>query len=139
MLKLFFFWQGEQECSYYVRTGHCKFGATCKFHHPEPVGMQGSMPQPQPQVPQIPAAVHPHTLYQSIQTPAVPSSQPYGVVVRPTYFPGHYVGSYGPALLPPGMVPFPSWAPYPVGKFENFELSLSILVWCTFIFFILIL
>ncbi|KAK1356956.1 Zinc finger CCCH domain-containing protein 32 [Heracleum sosnowskyi] len=25
---------GEPECQYYLRTGTCKFGATCKFHHP---------------------------------------------------------------------------------------------------------
>ncbi|KAI0492618.1 hypothetical protein KFK09_026894 [Dendrobium nobile] len=25
---------GEAECDYYMRTGHCKFGERCKFHHP---------------------------------------------------------------------------------------------------------
>ncbi|TVU50568.1 hypothetical protein EJB05_01945 [Eragrostis curvula] len=25
---------GQPECQYYLRTGTCKFGATCKFHHP---------------------------------------------------------------------------------------------------------
>lgn len=25
---------GQQECSYYMRTGVCKFGWQCKFHHP---------------------------------------------------------------------------------------------------------
>ncbi|KAL2465004.1 Zinc finger CCCH domain-containing protein 33 [Abeliophyllum distichum] len=25
---------GQQECQYYLKTGTCKFGATCKFHHP---------------------------------------------------------------------------------------------------------
>lgn len=25
---------GEQECAYYLKTGTCKFGAKCKFHHP---------------------------------------------------------------------------------------------------------
>nr|CAD1833325.1 unnamed protein product [Ananas comosus var. bracteatus] len=25
---------GQPECQYYMRTGDCKFGATCKYHHP---------------------------------------------------------------------------------------------------------
>ncbi|XP_010523985.1 PREDICTED: zinc finger CCCH domain-containing protein 32-like [Tarenaya hassleriana] len=25
---------GEPECQYYLRTGDCKFGLSCKFHHP---------------------------------------------------------------------------------------------------------
>ncbi|MBA0728322.1 hypothetical protein Golax_001228, partial [Gossypium laxum] len=25
---------GEPDCSYYIRTGLCRFGATCHFNHP---------------------------------------------------------------------------------------------------------
>lgn len=25
---------GQPECQYYLRTGDCKFGPTCKYHHP---------------------------------------------------------------------------------------------------------
>lgn len=25
---------GEPDCSYYIRTGLCRFGATCRFNHP---------------------------------------------------------------------------------------------------------
>ena len=25
---------GEPECQYYMKTGDCKFGAVCRFHHP---------------------------------------------------------------------------------------------------------
>ncbi|MQL78372.1 hypothetical protein Taro_010800 [Colocasia esculenta] len=25
---------GERECQYYMKTGDCKFGAVCRFHHP---------------------------------------------------------------------------------------------------------
>ena len=25
---------GEPECQYYMRTGNCKFGASCRYHHP---------------------------------------------------------------------------------------------------------
>jgi hypothetical protein len=27
---------GGQECSYYMQTGSCKYGSSCKFHHPDP-------------------------------------------------------------------------------------------------------
>ncbi|CAD6206214.1 unnamed protein product [Miscanthus lutarioriparius] len=34
---------GEPECPFYVKTGSCKFGANCKFHHPKDItpSMQG--------------------------------------------------------------------------------------------------
>lgn len=25
---------GQPECEYYKKTGNCKFGSSCKFHHP---------------------------------------------------------------------------------------------------------
>ncbi|PIA44517.1 hypothetical protein AQUCO_01700249v1 [Aquilegia coerulea] len=25
---------GQPECQYYLRTGHCKFGSSCRYHHP---------------------------------------------------------------------------------------------------------
>lgn len=25
---------GQQECNYFLKTGDCKFGMTCRFHHP---------------------------------------------------------------------------------------------------------
>lgn len=25
---------GQPECQFYMKTGDCKFGAVCKFHHP---------------------------------------------------------------------------------------------------------
>lgn len=27
--------QSETDCTYYIKTGSCKFGATCRFNHPE--------------------------------------------------------------------------------------------------------
>ena len=27
---------GEPDCSYFLKSGTCKFGATCKFNHPQP-------------------------------------------------------------------------------------------------------
>nr|GMD22096.1 zinc finger CCCH domain-containing protein 32-like [Ipomoea batatas] len=29
---------GEPTCQYYLRTGLCKFGASCRFHHPRNAG-----------------------------------------------------------------------------------------------------
>lgn len=32
---------GQMVCSYYTRHGVCKFGPTCRFHHPPEVGGLG--------------------------------------------------------------------------------------------------
>ncbi|CAN0900558.1 Zinc finger CCCH domain-containing protein 32 [Linum grandiflorum] len=100
---------GEKECIYYIKTGQCKFGATCKFHHPQLANVQTptqSLP-PQPQV--GPA------LYPAMQSPSVGSSQQYGVLVaRPPLLQSSYPQvPYGPMLLSPGVVSYPSWSPYP--------------------------
>eukprot|EP00551_Chaetoceros_affinis_P012293 CAMPEP_0203668896 /NCGR_PEP_ID=MMETSP0090-20130426/5407_1 /ASSEMBLY_ACC=CAM_ASM_001088 /TAXON_ID=426623 /ORGANISM="Chaetoceros affinis, Strain CCMP159" /LENGTH=570 /DNA_ID=CAMNT_0050533451 /DNA_START=649 /DNA_END=2361 /DNA_ORIENTATION=- len=29
---------GEPDCIYYLRNGRCKYGASCKYHHPSPSG-----------------------------------------------------------------------------------------------------
>ncbi|XP_004309682.1 PREDICTED: zinc finger CCCH domain-containing protein 32 [Fragaria vesca subsp. vesca] len=96
---------GESECSYYLKTGQCKFGLTCKFHHPQPAGT--TVPASAPQ------------FYQSVQSPSVPMPEQFGGqstglrVARPPLLPGSYVqGAYGPVLIPPGVVPIPSWNPY---------------------------
>ncbi|KAF8055068.1 hypothetical protein N665_1304s0019 [Sinapis alba] len=66
---------GEKECSYYMRTGQCKFGSTCKFHHP--------VPPPGDQAP----------------------PQQFGVVLPrvPHLLPSPYA-TYNQMVLPPGMV-----------------------------------
>ncbi|KAI7756565.1 hypothetical protein M8C21_009875 [Ambrosia artemisiifolia] len=104
---------GEKECSYFVNTGKCKFGVTCKFDHPQPAGMKPSPPPPPPPPPAMPP-----TMYPNVQSPII-SSQPYGVlssnwpIARAPLVPGPYLpGTYGPMLVPPGMVPFPGWNPY---------------------------
>lgn len=114
--------QGEKECSYYVKTGQCKFGVTCKFNHPQPAGAQVPAPAAGPGPMTAPAAVPAPHIYPAVQSPSVQSAQQYGVVsgnwpvARPTLIPGSYIpGTYGSMLLPPGMVPLPGWTPYPVG------------------------
>ncbi|KAI3728108.1 hypothetical protein L6452_16737 [Arctium lappa] len=112
---------GEKECSYYVKTGQCKFGVTCKFHHPQPTAI---IPPPPPPPPPLAQAQTPESLsmpsaiYPTMQS-SVASSQQYGVfsgnwpVAQPSVLPGSYLqGTYGPIILPPGMVPFPGWNPY---------------------------
>ncbi|KAJ4908151.1 Zinc finger CCCH domain-containing protein 58 [Raphanus sativus] len=79
--------QGEKECPYYMRTGQCKFGSTCKFHHPVPPG-DHQAPSQHP-LPTSPPAIYP--------------SQQFGVVV-----PRPYV-TYSQMVLSPGMV---GWNPY---------------------------
>ncbi|KAG6402364.1 hypothetical protein SASPL_139242 [Salvia splendens] len=38
------YWRvNETECAYYIRNGQCKFGSTCKFHHPQPSNMMVSL------------------------------------------------------------------------------------------------
>ncbi|XP_048441668.1 zinc finger CCCH domain-containing protein 32 isoform X2 [Pyrus x bretschneideri] len=95
---------GENECSYYLKTGQCKFGITCKFHHPHPAGT--TIPASAPQ------------FYPSVQSP-VPLAEQYGGastslrVARPPLLTGSYVqGTYGPVLIPPGVVPIQGWSPY---------------------------
>ncbi|KAJ4898433.1 Zinc finger CCCH domain-containing protein 34 [Raphanus sativus] len=96
---------GEKECSYYMRTGQCKFGLTCRFNHP--------VPQPQQQQQQQQT----QTIYPTIQSQPMPSSQQYGLVLTrpPSLLSGSYLPSpYGPPpmVLPPGMVTYPNWNPY---------------------------
>lgn len=31
-----FLLQGEKPCPFYLRTGTCRFGVSCRFHHPQP-------------------------------------------------------------------------------------------------------
>uniref|UniRef100_A0A2P2MI58 Uncharacterized protein MANES_03G192500 n=2 Tax=Rhizophora mucronata TaxID=61149 RepID=A0A2P2MI58_RHIMU len=105
---------GEKECTYYIKNGHCKFGATCKFHHPQPANIQVSSQPLAPQVAPAPTPLPAPALYPVVQSPSGPSSQQYGVVVpRPPLIPGYVQGPYGPVLLSPSVIPYPSWSPYP--------------------------
>lgn len=62
-----------------MKTGHCKFGITCKFNHPQPAGVQvpalAAGPFP------LPAAVPPPATYPELQPlPPVDSAEQYGMV-----------------------------------------------------------
>ncbi|CAL5364537.1 unnamed protein product [Camellia sinensis] len=99
---------GERECSYYLKTGQCKFGVTCKFNHPQPGGM--SMPEPA------------HQFYPTVQSSSsVPSFDPYGAVSpsyrtgRPPPLPGSYVPSAYQVLMGPVSPVLSPSVPYSVG------------------------
>jgi hypothetical protein len=98
--------QGEKECSYYMKTGQCKFGSTCKFHHPEFGG-----------IPVTPG------IYPALQSASVPSPLTYASnwqMGRSPAVPGSYIaGSYTPMVLPSGMVPLQGWSPYPVNNLDK--------------------
>ncbi|KAL3365943.1 hypothetical protein AABB24_010862, partial [Solanum stoloniferum] len=107
----------EKECSHYMKTGQCKFGITCKFHHPQPAGVQVPAPAAGPFP--LPAAVPPPATYPELQPLPVDSAEQYGMVtgnwpvIRPAQLPGSYIpDTYGPMLFPPGMVPVSDWIPY---------------------------
>ena len=101
--------QGEAECSYYLKTGQCKFATTCKFHHPQPAAGTSV------------AAASAHQFYPPVQSPSLPIHEQFAStstslrVSRTPLLPGSYVqGAYGPVLFPPGIVPMPGWNPYSV-------------------------
>lgn len=91
--------------------------------------MQIPVQSPTAPVPPVPAPVPPPPLYPPMQSPSGSSSQQYGVVVaRPPLVQGSYVqGPYGPMLISPGMVPFPSWGgPYMVSKTSFLDYSFEV-------------
>ncbi|KAH9734449.1 zinc finger CCCH domain-containing protein 63 [Citrus sinensis] len=95
----------EIECAYYLRTGQCKFGSTCKFHHPQPNNMMVSL--------------RGSPVYPTVQSPTTPSQQSYAGGItnwsRASFIPSpRWQGpsSYAPMLLPQGMVSVPGWNTY---------------------------
>ncbi|XP_072984337.1 zinc finger CCCH domain-containing protein 6-like isoform X1 [Typha latifolia] len=95
---------GQPECQFYMRTGDCKFGATCKYHHP-----------PDWTIPRTNCVLSPMGL------PLRPGAQPC------TYYAQHGVCKFGPTCKfdhPMGSLSYsPSAsslsdmpvAPYPIG------------------------
>nr|KYP64154.1 hypothetical protein KK1_018743 [Cajanus cajan] len=95
----------EPECAYYLRTGQCKFGNTCKFHHPQPNNMVLSMRS--------------SPVYPTVHSPTTPGQQSYATGITnwssSSYIPSpRWQGpsSYAPLILPQGMVSVPGWSAY---------------------------
>ena len=99
--------QSEKECAYYLRTGLCKFGSTCKFHHPPPsspvVSLRGS----------------------SVYATGIPGQQSFSgglnnwSLSRGSFMPGP--SSFPQLVIPQGMVQVPGWSPYPVSRMLSVE------------------
>jgi hypothetical protein len=97
------FMQGEKECSYYIKTGHCKFGVTCKFHHPELGVTETSNIYPPVQPSTV--STHPYPHFANLQ------------MGRPPFVPGSFLpGSYPPMMLPSTVMPMQGWNPYVVSS-----------------------
>lgn len=104
--------QNEAECAYYLRTGQCKFGNTCKFHHPQPTNMMVSL--------------NGSTVYPTVQSPTTGQQSYAGGITnwsRASFIPSpRWQGpsSYAPLLLHQGMVSVPGWNAYGV-SFSSFS------------------
>jgi hypothetical protein len=94
-----------------MRTGSCKYGVTCKFHHPQPatVGALVSVPQ------YGSGGGGPSSA--GAQAQAYPAGVPQWPMARSPYLPPRLQGpsSYGPVMpLPQGIMSMPGWNTYQV-------------------------
>lgn len=95
-----FLLQGEKPCPYYLRTGTCRFGVACKFHHPQPDNRYS-------------------TAYGMSSFPSAGLQYASGLTMMSTYgtLPRRQVPqSYVPIMVSPsqGLLPPQGWAPYMV-------------------------
>lgn len=93
--------QNEAECAYYLRTGQCKFGNTCKFHHPQPSNMM--------------VAFSGSPVYPAVQSPTSPGQQ--WSLTRASFVPSprwQPPSNYAQMILPQGVVSVPGWNAYRV-------------------------
>lgn len=100
--------QEEKSCPYYMRTGSCKFGVACKFHHPQHASL-GAYPlagSPTPTSTIIPTS----GLSYAGGFPA------WSAVPRMSYLSGQGLQSYVPPFLSSsqGVIPVQSWNNYMV-------------------------
>ncbi|KAG2267355.1 hypothetical protein Bca52824_061910 [Brassica carinata] len=91
--------QGEKPCQYYLRTGTCRFGVACKFHHPQPDNG------------------HSTAAYAMSTFPSAGLHHAGGLTMMPTYgsLPRPQLPqSYVPIMVSPsqGLLPPQSWATY---------------------------
>ncbi|XP_039114005.1 zinc finger CCCH domain-containing protein 6-like isoform X1 [Dioscorea cayenensis subsp. rotundata] len=98
---------GQPECQYYMRTGDCKFGSTCKYHHP---------PGPGWSIPQTNCTLSPIGFPLRPGAPTCTFYAQHGVCkFGPTCKFDHPMGglSYSPSASSLADIPV---APYPVGS-----------------------
>jgi hypothetical protein len=107
---LYWLWiQEEKDCAYYMRTGSCKYGVTCKFHHPQPAAM-GAL-----------VSMSGSSLYATPATQSSSTPQPYpaGLPSWPIAARAPYLqvpSTFAPVLVPPlqGVVSMTGWNTYQV-------------------------
>jgi hypothetical protein len=110
----FYFLQNEMECAYYLRTGQCKFGSTCKFHHPQPANVM------------VPLRGSP--VYPTVNSPTTPGQQSYPGGLATNWSRASFITSprwqapsnYTPLILPQGVVSVPGWNAYSVSSSLSF-------------------
>jgi len=95
--------QNEVDCAYFLRTGHCKFGGTCKFNHP----------QPQPTNMMVPTSGQQSYPWSRASFIASPRWQD--------------PSSYASLIMPQGVVPVQGWNPYSVSFLNNIAYTLQTL------------
>ncbi|KAK6786897.1 hypothetical protein RDI58_015422 [Solanum bulbocastanum] len=114
---------------YYMRMGMCKFGASCKYHHPRHGGESPSLvilniygyplrPNEKECSHYMKTGQYKFGITCKFHHP-LPAAEQYGMVtgnlpvIRPALLPVSYIpDTYGPMLFPPGMVPVLDWTPY---------------------------
>lgn len=113
VLSLSYFSQNEMECAYYMRNGQCKFGSTCKFHHPQPSNMMVSLRG---------SAVYPPIHSPTTSQLSFPLSRA-SFIASPRW---QSPSSYAPLVMQQGVVSVPGWNTYSVIFSE--ELSFIMLI-----------
>lgn len=106
--------QNEKSCDYYMRTGGCKFGVACKFHHPPPASLGAGLPLNGP-------AAFDSTSSSVVQSMALPyvGGYPTYTLPRAPYLTGPRVQApqaYMPVVISPHQVVPQGWNTYVVMK-----------------------
>ncbi|KAI3457363.1 hypothetical protein Pfo_014026 [Paulownia fortunei] len=88
--------QDGKPCPYYMRTGSCKYGYGCKFHHPQPTSAANVLPVVGPAYGSGGSAVVPSSGAPSVGELSAPS------LSKATYFSSslHLPQNYMPIILP---------------------------------------
>ncbi|XP_047311446.1 zinc finger CCCH domain-containing protein 67-like [Impatiens glandulifera] len=79
----------EKDCPYYMRTGTCKYGANCRFNHPDPSAQSGDPHSGYNAEGSVSQGIFPRPNVSSWSTPNEAGP-------RPTMFPPRQLNSVGP-------------------------------------------
>jgi hypothetical protein len=105
--------QDERDCPYYMQTGLCKFGATCKFNHPQPTQIKGlvTMPRSMAYPSNSPLGTPSTHLFQT-------GMQSWSLASRPQFMPRPRFRTFTPLIVqqPQTMVAITGWNPYQVSR-----------------------